>query len=465
MSAEAKPRVGRNLTEGNILKTLLTFATPIVLTNIVQQLYSAVDLMVIGKYVVGSMGTVSVSTGSEVVDMITTIASAFAGAGQIYIAQLSGAKNRSALKETIGTLVSTMLLISLVLMIGTIAFCRPILGLLNCPDGAFLGASQYMIVTALGMPFIFGYNAICGMLRGMGESRRPLLFVSIAAVVNIILDIILVAVFHLEAIGTAIATVAAQIGSFVAAFYFMYSRREVFGFELKLSYFKIQWHHFKVILLLGIPKMVQLGCVHITQMWCSSNINTFGMVVSATNGIGNKINKFLNVFMLGIDTGAGAMIAQNLGAKKPERAKKTVLTALACTMVLALVFSMAALTIPRQLYGLFSQDADVIEFGVTFMRIMVITFFMSALLGPFQSMVTGSGFASMNFVIGLLDSLVFRIGLSILFANILNWGAIGFFLGNALARLGPAIICLIYFFSGKWKTRKLLSESKKSTHS
>ena len=210
-------KVGMNLTEGSILKGLLAFAVPIVLTNVIQQLYSLVDLMVIGQFV-GSAGTVGVSSGGEIADLVTPVATAFSNAGQIYIAQLFGAGMEEKIKRGVGTLISVMVLMSLGMMAVTIISCAPILHLLNCPQEAMAQAESYMIITALGMPFIFGYNAVCGALRGMGESRKPLTFIVIAAIINVVLDVVLVAVFHMDAAGTAIATVLAQVGSFAASF-------------------------------------------------------------------------------------------------------------------------------------------------------------------------------------------------------------------------------------------------------
>jgi Na+-driven multidrug efflux pump len=145
--------VGKNLTEGNILSTLLLFAVPIILTNLIQQLYGMVDLIIIGQYV-GSAGTVGVSTGGELSDLMTPIANSFASAGQIFIAQLFGGKDEKRIKETIGTLLSLMMIISVVCAVASICFNKPILILLNCPEAAFSQASSYMIITALGMPFI-----------------------------------------------------------------------------------------------------------------------------------------------------------------------------------------------------------------------------------------------------------------------------------------------------------------------
>ena len=221
------------------MQNLLLFAIPIVLTNLIQQLYSMVDLIVIGQYA-GNIGTVGVNTGGEIADLVTPVAMGFSTAGQIFIAQLSGAGNDEKIKKTVGTLLTFMIFVACILGVFTISFSRLFLDVLNCPQEAVGQARAYMIITALGMPFIFGYNAVCGVLRGMGESKSPLIFIIVAAILNVFLDLLLVVVFHMGAAGTAIATAVSQFGSFAAALFFMWKKKERFDFELKLSYFKIQ---------------------------------------------------------------------------------------------------------------------------------------------------------------------------------------------------------------------------------
>lgn len=448
-------KVGSNLTEGSVFKTLLLFSIPLILTNLVQQLYSIVDLMVIGKFA-GSTGTVGVSVGGEISDLLTPVATAFASAGQVYIAQLAGAGEERKIKETVGTLLTVMLGASFLFVVGTWLFYDPLLHILNCPEEAFSQAVVYLLTTTAGFPFIFGYNAVCGVLRGMGESKKPLLFICIAAAVNVVLDLVLVAGFGMHAFGTAIATVMAQIGACGAAFLYLYHRKEQFDFEMKLSYYKVNRDVLRIILMLGIPKMVQSVFIRFSLLWCNANINSYGLVASATNSVGNKLQKLCTVFVTAVDTGAGAMIGQNLGARKYERVRQTVWTSLACTLALATAGSVLALTIPEVLYGFFTNDPEVIGLGVVYMRILVITFYLAACLGTFQAVITGCGFAAFGFVIGMLDGVVCRIGFSLLFVYGMDMGITGFFYGNAMARSIPAVICFLYFISGRWKTRKLL---------
>lgn len=458
-TAAKSGRVGTNLTEGPIMKTLLIFAIPIVLTNIVQQLYSLVDLIVIGQFV-GNAGSIGVNTGGELADLLAPIAMGFSTAGQIYIAQLVGARNEDGAKKAVGTLLTFMLALSIVLGFGGAALCGPILTLLNCPEMGWGQAASYLVITALGTPFVFGYNAVVGILRGMGESKRPLAFILIAAAVNIFLDLLLVAVFDLQAAGTAIATVASQLGSFLAALYFLWKKRDQFDFELKLSYFKIDMPSMKILIKLGIPQVVRSLFVRAGMLWVNSTANFFGEVISTTNGVGNKLQKFLEVFVQGIDTASASMVGQNLGARKIDRAGKTTLNTFAAATACAAVSAGLCLLFPHQIFNIFSKDTAVIEMGALFLQIFCIHFFASALTGSFQAMVTGCGFVELGFAIGVMDGLVCKIGLSLLFMNVLGLGYIGLWWGVACSRIIPGFICLGYYLSGKWKTRKLLAEEK-----
>ena len=454
---ERKQKIGLNMTEGSILKTLLVFAVPILLTNLIQQLYNTVDLIIIGKFV-GNEGTVGVSTGGDLINFITMLSIGFSSAGQVYVSQQVGARDYDNLKKTIGTLLSVMMGASLVFAAVGAIVAEPFLRMMNCPEEAFSQAVDYMRITCIGAPFIYGYNAVCGILRGMGESKRPMIFVIIAAVSNIIMDLLFVVVFRMEAAGTALATVIAQFASFAAAFVFMYRKREHFDFDFKLSSFKVYKKPLLVLLRLGIPRALQSSLINVSLLFCSSRINAFGIIASATNSVGNKITRFANIITQSVDTGAATMIGQNLGARKNDRAKKTVHVALAIALGVAAVNSLAAIFAPRLIFSIFTNDPEVIEFGVTFMRISIITFILAAVMGPYQAMITGSGNASLGFLVGILDGVVLRIGLSLLFGELMGMGVVGYFYGNALPRLAPCIIGIIYFYTNAWEKRRLLTE-------
>lgn len=453
----AKKRIGTELTTGPILKTLLTFAVPIILSSLVQQLYSMVDLIVIGHYV-GSIGTVGVNTGSELADLLMPIAIGFSSAGQIYTAQLVGARNTERIRTTIGTLLSFMFLMSTLVAVASVIFADPILRLLNCPAEAFSQAKSYMIITALATPFVFGYNAVCSILRAMGESRRPLQFVIIAATINIILDLLFVVVFRMEAAGTAIATAASQIGSFLAAAIFMWKKREYFGFELKWSSFKINKDILWILIRLGVPQVIRSTLVRFSMMWINASANAYGMVISETNSVGNKLQKFLELFIQGVDAASAAMVGQNLGARKTDRAGKVTLHTLAATLTCATAVSLLCLMCPEQIFAIFTKNPEVRQLGAVYLQIMIVHFYSSAIVGAFQAMVTGCGFVTLGFAIGILDGVLCKIGLSMFFVHVMGMGYLGLFWGVACSRILPGILCGCYYFSGKWRTRKLLTD-------
>lgn len=457
MNMTKSSRIGADLTEGSVFQGLLKFVVPIVLANLIQQLYSLVDLIVIGQYM-GSVGTVGVSTGGELADMITPVAQAFGSAGQIYVAQLIGAREHEKLKQSIGTILSFMTLLAIVIMAIVIGARVWILKLLNCPAEAFSQADNYMVITALGFPFIMGYNAVTGILRGMGESKRPMLFICIAAITNVFLDILFVGPLHMEAAGAAIATTASEIASCIASLIYMYQRRDHFNFEIKLSNFKIRKNVFLVLLNLGLPQAIRSLLVRFSMLYVNASVNSYGLVESATNSVGNKLQKFLEVYTTSFSQAASAMVAQNLGARKYRRASAIILYSFSCCMVLASITAFLILKYPTQIFRVFTTDTAVSDMGIIYLKILVLHLFLSALTSTFQAMVIGSGFASLNFVIGILDGVVCKVGFGILLARVLNMGVYGFWWGTSISRLIPGIVVVVYFIRGKWKTRKLLSE-------
>ena len=459
MTKSVSSRIGNDLTQGSILKVLLTYVAPLLLANIIQQLYNAVDVIIIGKFA-GSAGTVGVSNGGEIAALITFVGLSFGSAAQIYISQLTGAKDHHSTSEAITTTILFSLALALFFSFVCVFGCNTFLIWLNCPAEAFSQAKDYMIIVSFGLPFIFGYNVICGILRGLGEAKRPLLFIVIAAVSNLFMDILLVAVFRLGAAGTAIATIIAQFASFVAAFLFLYGKRVPLNISFSPKSWKIHSSHLIIFLKLAVPMSAQAVFIHFTQLICNSSINAYGLIASATNSIGNKIQKLITVFITSITNGSGAIIGQNIGAQKVDRVQKVVYTTLGCACVVSFFACMVAIFLPRQAFSLFTDDPAVIEMGVIYMRICLIVFILGPFQGSHHAVITGSGNAKLNFVSGFLDGIILRLGISYGLAYGLDLGVIGFFYGNALARLAPTVIGMVYFYSGRWKNFHLLDKHR-----
>ena len=451
--------IGADMTVGSIPRLLIQFASPLLLANLVQQLYNSVDMIIVGK-VVGNAGTVGVSTGGEVASLLTFIATSFGMAGQVYAAQLMGGRRRDAIGEMFQTILSFMLLVSLVCMAACIIFCTPLLRVLNCPEEAFEQARSYMLIVSFGLPFVFGYNAVSGIMRGIGESKKPLLFITVSAISNVAMDLLLVVLVPMKAAGSAIATVIAQIMAFTTAMvYLRYWVRDAV-FRVSPGNLRIQRKYLMPLLRIGIPLTVQSTCIHFSQLICVSWVNSFGIVAASTNSIGNKLGRFINVLTNGINGAGGSIVGQNLGAGKHDRVKRTVYCALAISLVLCGAEFALVLFCPRQMMRLFTNDPEVVEMGIIYLHILMITFILTALQGPYTSVITGCGNAKLNFCCGILDGIVLRLGVSYVLAFTLKMGAAGYWYGNALAHLGPVLIGIAYFYSGKWKTYQFLRDEK-----
>lgn len=450
-------KIGMDMTEGRILQILLRFAAPLLLSNLIQQLYNSVDMLIVGR-IVGNTGTVGVSTGGEIAALITFVAISFGTAGQIYTSQLIGAGKREQIKAMSGTFLTFSFVIAVFFAVISIAFSGWFLRWLNCPQDACGEAANYMKIIGIGLPFVFLYNALCGIMRGLGESKWPLIFVFVSAAVNFFLDMMLVVVIPMRAAGSAIATVAAQALAFFLALAFMYwrGREEIFSFRIRN--YKITKEYLKPLLKIGIPLTVQSTLIHFSQLICVSWVNDFGMLAATVNSIGNKANRVIGVVTNSVNGAAGSVVGQNLGAGKHKRVKETVYTAVCLGMVIFLFEAVVVLFLPKQVYGLFTEDSEVITLGVAYLRILLITFSLTMIQGPYTSVITGSGNAKLNFCCGIIDGIVLRLGISYVLAYRMGFGVIGYWYGNALAHLGPVIIGIVYFYSGKWKTFRLLKE-------
>lgn len=456
MNAKSQ-KIGADMTTDGILKLLLRFAVPLILANVIQQLYNSADMIIVGK-VVGNTGTVGVSTGGEIAALLTFIATSFGMAGQVYAAQMMGSQQQDKIWEMLQTFLCFMMLLSLFCTVVNFLFCTPLLRLLNCPEEAFDQAESYMRIVCFGLPFVFGYNAISGVLRGMGESRKPLLFIAVSACSNVVMDLLLVVGIPMKAAGSAIATVAAQIMAFAAAVIYLRNQNGNGAFQKSAQKLQIQKRYLIPLLRIGIPLTVQNTCIHFSQLICVSWVNSFGIVASSTNSIGTKLGRFINVVTNGINGAAGSIVGQNLGARKFERVSQTVYSAMVISLALCAVEYILVLSCPRWLFSLATNDAAVVEMGVTYLRILMITFALNAVQGPYTSVITGCGNAKLNFCCGITDGILLRLGISYLLAFKLKMGAIGYWYGNALAHLGPVLIGVAYFYSGKWKNYRFLKE-------
>lgn len=447
-----KKELIRDLTSGSVPRTLLQFAMPLFFSGLLQTFYNMVDMMVVGRFV-GSSGLAAVSIGGDLLMLLTFIAMGFSNAGQIMISRYVGEGRRDRVGEMVGTLF-TLLGSAAILMTVICLFAYPgMMRWLNTPRDSWDMTRDYIVTCIFGLIFIYGYNLVSAILRGMGDSRHPFIFIAIASIINVILDLVFVAGMKMGPFGAALGTVIGQAVSFLFALSLLYRSREQFSFDFKPEHFRISENVIHPLLSLGIPMVIQSAAITFSMLFVNSYVNTYGVAATAVTGVARKIESILNLVSQAVSSAGGAMIAQALGAGKVNRVPKVVYTAFFVVLGPALIMALITVFRPQWLFGLFSDDPDVLALSLTYIPAALIQYAGSTVRPAAFSLINGSGNSRLNLTVALLDGIVGRIGLALLLGVYLNYGIIGFWLGNAISGTIPMLIGAAYLISGAWKSR------------
>ncbi len=443
----------RDLTNGGISKNIFIYAWPLLIANSLQAVYNIVDMLVVGR-VEGQIGLAAVSVGADLMFLLVSLLIGFSNAGQVLIAQFTGAGESKRVSKLIGTMYVTVFIFSVVIAIICALADDWLLGLLNTPEAAYKEARSYFLICGVGgIVFSAGYNVTCAILRGMGNSKQPCIFIAIAAVLNIILDIWFVAYLHMGAAGAALATVIGQGLSFIVAIIYLYRHKEEFGFDFKLKSFRIEPDVFRPLVRLGIPMSIQMASINISKVILASWINACGVVYTALAGVYNKLSMMVNILANSLMTAGGTIVGQNIGARKYDRVKKTIYLVLLYSGAIMAVFIALFLIFPTSIFELFTSDAEVISTSSILVLPIVINFL--GVVGRCYafSLINGSGNSRLNLIVALLDGILARIFFAYFFGFVQGLSAQGFWLGDAIAGNVPFFIGLVFYLSKKWQKR------------
>lgn len=440
--------IEKNLTEGSVAKNLIMFALPFMLSNLIQTLYNVADMLIVGNFI-GTVGISGVNIGGQVTFIITNIVIGLTVGGTVIIAQYMGSGDRKSMSESIQTLITFLLLASVVITVVMMLLSDAILRLMQTPAESYQQARDYLDVTILGTIFISGYNAFAAILRGLGDSKRPLYFVTIACFINIALDLLFVGTFGWAAWGAALATVISQAISMILCI--IYLKRSNFHFDFKLSSFRIYKDRLMMLLRLGVPMSIQNVIVGLSFLVLTTIANSMGVSASAAVGVIGKYNGFAILPAIAVGSSVSAMVAQNMGAGKLDRVRKTVFTGIALSFSVSFAVFIFTRLFPQQIIALFDDDPEMISEGVKYLS----TFSFDYIIVPFvfclNGLITGSGHTIISSISGIMSSLGFRIPLAILFGVVLNHGMMGLGLAAPLASLGTGLLLVIYCLTGRWK--------------
>lgn len=354
----------------------------------------------------------------------------------------------------IGTMFTVLLSVSVVVSVICIVFRHGILSLMNTPPEALDDALDYVLTCACGLFFIYGYNIVSAILRGMGDSRRPFLFIGIAAVLNTLLDIWFVAFLGLGVFGAALATVIGQGTSFVFSLVYLYRRRGSFCFDFKRASFRVDRESLRKLVRLGIPMAIQSASVNFSKLLLAAWINRSGVVISACAGIYNKLNVVINVVADAFTAAGAAMVSQTLGARKYGRLKGILAYVALFSVSLSAILSLVLVLRHEAVFELFTSDAAVLVAAPVILGPCVCNFFGAAVRSVGFSVINGSGRPMLNLSVALIDGLIVRIGMAALLGFRLGYGCTGFWFGDAIAGYIPFVIGMTFFLYGEISRRK-----------
>ena len=432
----------------------MRFAIPFLLSNLLQAFYSVADMIIVGR-LCGTHGITGVNIGSQINILVTGAALGLAVGGTVLIAQYGGAHKFDEQRKTIGTLFTLYMIVAVVFTVVMLAFGKVLLDILKTPQVAYKEAENYYYICMAGLVFMFAYNVISAILRGMGDSKRPLYFVLIATIINIIGDIILVGPFQMGAAGAAYATVGAQTLSVILSLIYLFKNK--FFAEYKVSDFRIDKEKAGMLLKIGLPSSVQQIVVSFSFLTLTALVNSLpnADIASACQGIGGKVNSFAILPALAMSSAVSSMAGQNIGAGETERAKKTMLTGMGIAFAIsAFVFVLVEL-FPDFIIRLFDTNPEVIETGREYLRFIAIDYLLVPFVFCMNGLAIGAGYTNFALFNACFSSILVRVPMAYIVVMVTDLGFNGVGLATGLASLSSVFVGAIFVAMGKWKTPKI----------
>ena len=397
-----------DFTQGSILKKLFWFMLPILGALILQAAYGAVDLLVVGKF--GSTaGLSAVSTGSQVLNLVTFVVTQFAMGITVLIARYIGEKKTGQIGKVLGGGVVVFTIISIGLFIFMVCFARLISVLMQAPTEAVSLTTVYVRICGSGIFFIVAYNVLAAIFRGLGDSRSPLIFVFVACIVNIVGDMLLVAGLHMDAAGAALATVLAQAVSVVCAIVMLF--RKKLPFSIAKSDFRLN-KQCRKFLEIGLPLALQEFLTQLSFLALCAFVNRLGLEASSGYGVACKIVNFAMLIPSALMQSMASFVSQNVGAGKNERARKSMFTGMGVGLVVGAVVFICVWNFGDYLTSIFTTDSAVIQKGAEYLRGFAPETIVTAILFSMVGFFNGNEKTVWVMIQGLIQTLLVRLPLA-----------------------------------------------------
>lgn len=435
-------RVEQNLVQGNILRTLISFAVPVLLALFLQAMYGAADLIIVGQFA-GTNEQSGVASGSQLFNMVTMVITGLTMGVTVFVGESIGSGKREQAGRGIGCGIAIFAAMALLVTATIVPFSDQLAVWMHAPSPAFAQTSNYVRICGIGTIFITAFNVIGAVFRGTGDSKTPLLTVAIACVINIFGDLLLVTVFHLGAAGAAIATVTAQAASVVYSLFLI--RRKKLPFDFSLRWIRFEGHYIKRIFKIGVPIALQEMLVQFSFLFIQVIVNGMGVAQSAAVGVAEKVCVFLMLVASAYMQSISAFVAQNNGAGRLDRSRQALFYGIKTALAAGIVMGALAFFGGSILSGIFTNEPLVIANAHAYLKAYAIDCLLTAILFCFVGYFNGCGRTALVMVQGVVGAFCVRIPVVYLMSRLENVTLFHIGLGTPISSVVQILLCVVAF--------------------
>ena len=394
------------MVNGSIMDKMISFALPLMLSGILQLLFNAVDIIVVGRFS-GSQSLAAVGSTSSLINMLTNLFIGISLGANVLAARFYAAGKHKEMSETVHTAIATAFVSGVIMIFVGILLSRPALELMDTPSDVIELSTLYIRIYFLGMPFFMLYNYGAAILRAVGDTKRPLIFLVISGVVNACLNMLLVIVFHLDVAGVAIATVISQVISCVLVIGCLYKTDAVY--RLRFKKLRINRKYLVQIFRIGIPAGLQSTLISFSNVLLQSSVNSFGSIAMAGYTAANNILSFLYMAANAVTQACMSFTSQNFGARKPKRMDRVIIDGMILQFVICLTLGTLAYVFGSQISSIYTDNSDVIKSSVEILALTTIPYFLCGIMDAWPGIIRGMGRSTVPMILCIIGTVGVRI--------------------------------------------------------
>lgn len=394
------------MVNGSIMDKMISFALPLMLSGILQLLFNAVDIIVVGRFS-GSQSLAAVGSTSSLINMLTNLFIGISLGANVLAARFYAAGKHKEMSETVHTAIATAFVSGVIMIFAGILLSRPALELMDTPSDVIELSTLYIRIYFLGMPFFMLYNYGAAILRAVGDTKRPLIFLVISGVVNACLNMLLVIVFHLDVAGVAIATVISQVISCVLVIGCLYKTDAVY--RLRFKKLRINRKYLVQIFRIGIPAGLQSTLISFSNVLLQSSVNSFGSIAMAGYTAANNILSFLYMAANAVTQACMSFTSQNFGARKPKRMDRVIIDGMILQFVICLILGTLAYVFGSQISSIYTDNSDVIKCSVEILALTTIPYFLCGIMDAWPGIIRGMGRSTVPMILCIIGTVGVRI--------------------------------------------------------